>query len=250
MTKVKDTFYVGWGKIPQSLRLFLAIFAVSFVAMFAVSSFAISSTQSDPGEGSFMGQASAIGILQASPYPMLHVIQSERFEKGDTIILTGAGKRGVFERAVPLDGQVVRIAGLTLKRGDLNGMQLRGGKNGLRAEDQSGDLAITSEPLGRWRLSGEISDGKCSNGAMRPGTGLSHKACANLCLIGGTPPIFVSSSPVEGSQYLLMADENGDPVTSKILQYTATYVEVEGDIERRGDLLIFKITPQSIRVRR
>ncbi len=249
MRKVKDTFYVGWGKIPQSLRLFLAIFAVSFVAMFAVSSFAISSTQSDPGEGAFMGQASAIGILQASPYPMLHVIESDRFEKGDTIILTGVGKRGVIERAAPLDGQVVRIAGLTLKRGDLNGMQLRGGKNGLRAHDQGGDMVIASEPLGRWRLAGEITDGKCLNGAMRPGTGMSHKACANLCLIGGAPPIFVSSSPVAGSLYLLMADENGNPVTSQILDYTATYVDVEGDVERRGDLLIFKITPQSIRVR-
>jgi hypothetical protein len=45
-----------------------------------------------------------------------------------------------------------------------------------------------------------------------------------------------------------MADANGKAVTEDILKFTATYVEIEGEIERHGDLLIFKISPESIRL--
>lgn len=249
MAKTKDSFFVGWGKVPRDLRVFLASCALAVVAGFAVLSYAISSTQDDPGGAAFMGPASAIGVLQADPYPVLHVIESARYDRGQTILLTGGGKRGVVGRAAGLDGQVVRIAGVTLERGDLNGMQLRGGKNGLRKSDQPTDgFGVQTKKLGRWKLAGEICDGKCLNGAMRPGRGLAHKACANLCLIGDVPPVFVSSRPVEGSEYLLMADANGGPVTKDILGFTATYVEIEGEIERRGDLLIFRISPETIRL--
>lgn len=81
-----------------------------------------------------------------------------------------------------------------------------------------------------------------------PGQGLAHKACANLCLLGGVPPVFVSSAPVEGSEFLLMADADGKAVTEEILKFTATYVETEGEIERHGDMLIFKISPEIIRL--
>jgi len=203
MAKTKDPFFVGWGKIPNDLRVFLASLALSIVAGFAVLAYTISSSQSDPGSGAFMGPASAIGILQADPYPVLHVIESDRYNRGEAILLTGGGKRGVVDRAAGLDGQVVRIGGVTLERGDLSGMQLRGGTNGLRKDDSTSDgFTIKTEKLGRWKLTGEICDGKCLNGAMRPGKGLAHKACANLCLIGMVPPVFVSSAPVEGSAFL------------------------------------------------
>ncbi len=249
MAKTKDPFFVGWGRIPKDLRVFMLSLSVSVIVGFAVFSYAISSTQNDPGDGAFTGFSTAVGLLQADPYPVLHVITSKRYKPGETILLSGSGKRGVVKRADGLDGQVVRIAGVTMQRGDLNGMQLRGGKNGLRRDDTPGDgFAIRTEQLGRWRLTGEICDGKCLNGAMRPGRGLAHKACANLCLLGSVPPVFVSSAPVEGSVYLLMANADGGAVTREILDFTATYVEVEGEIERRGDLLVFRIEPQSIRL--
>lgn len=251
MAKTKDPFFVGWGKIPKDFKVFLISLTVSIIAAFAVLSYAISSHQSDPGDGAFMGPATAVGILQADPYPVLHVISSGRYQPGETILLSGSGKRGVVKRAAGFDGQVVRVAGVTMMRGDLNGMQLRGGKNGLRGDDTGADgFDVRVENLGRWRLTGEICDGKCLTGAMRPGRGLAHKACANLCLLGGVPPVFVSSAPVAGSEFLLMADANGKAVTQDILKFTATYVEIEGDIERRGDMLIFKISPESIRLAR
>lgn len=249
MAKPLDPFFVGWGKVPASLRQFLLICTVGFVIGFSVVAYAISSTQTDTGSGAFTVRANAIGILRADPYPVLHVIESESFDRGDVILLSGGGKRGVVERAAKLDGEIVRIDGVRLERGDLNGLQLRGGMRGLRkvdAPDATFDIEV--EQLGRWKLTGEICDGKCLNGAMRPGTGLAHKACANLCLIGDVPPVFVSSGPVDGSEFLLMADPNGNSVTNQILDFTAMFVEIEGDVERRGDMLVFKISPETIRV--
>ena len=247
MAKINDPFYIGWGKIPKDFKVFLISLSISIVAGFAVLSYAISSTQSDPGDGAFMGPTTVVGVLQVDPYPVLHVISGARYQPGETILLSGNGKRGAVKRAAGFAGQVVRVAGVTLQRGDLNGLQLRGGKNGLRGDDTGADaFEVRVENLGRWRLTGEISDGKCLNGAMRPGRGLAHKACANLCLLGGTSPVFVSTAPVEGSEFLLLADADGKAVTEDILKFTATYVEIEGEIERRGDLLIFKISPETI----
>ncbi len=249
MAKAADPFFVGWGKIPKGLKQFLLVASVSFILGFGIVAYIISSTQTDTGSGAFMGRANAIGILRADPYPVLHVIESENYDAGDVILLSGGGKSGVVNRAHGMDGEVVRVGGVRLERGTLNGLQLRGGMRGLRkvpSPDEAFEVEVTQ--LGRWKLTGEICDGKCLGGAMRPGTGLAHKACANLCLIGFVPPVFVSSGPVDGSEFLLMADADGNAVTDKILDYTATYVEIEGDVERRGDMLVFKISPETIRL--
>lgn len=249
MAKPQEPFFLGWGKVPKALRMFLAYCAAFLVIGFGGLSYLTASTQTDTGSGAFMGQTRVTGVLQEYPYPVLHVIDSPHFERGDTILLSGNGKSGAVGQAAGMDGQIVEARGFRMDRGDLHGMQLRGGKNGLRpAEDQDQNLDVNIEKLGRWKLSGEICDGKCLTGAMRPGTGLAHRACANLCLLGDVAPVFVSSGPVDGSEFFLISDENGEAVTKELLDYTAIYVEVEGDVERHGGMLVFKISPDTIKV--
>ena len=102
--------------------------------------------------------------------------------------------------------------------------------------------------LGSWRLSGEICDGKCYAGAMQPGTGLAHKACANLCLIGGTPAVFVAKGAVDGASFFMLSDETGEPLDERLYGITAVLLSAEGQIERRGDLHLFKIDADSVQV--
>ena len=71
---------------------------------------------------------------------------------------------------------------------------------------------------------------------------------ANLCLLGDVAPVFVSSGPVEGSEFLLMSAPDGGAVTQALLDYTAIFVEVEGDVERHGSMLVFKIAPETLKV--
>lgn len=251
MSGERDAFFIGWARPPAGLRGFLVACAVALFAVFAAAGYLVAATMDDPGSGAFRydwGRQSVVARLEARPYPVLHVIESDRYPAGTTLLLSGGGKRGVQDRSDALDGQVVQASGIMIARGDLAMMQLAGGEKGLApAVDRTAPAPVT-EALGRWRLTGEICDGKCYTGAMRPGRGIAHRACANLCLLGGVPPVFVSTAPVHGESFLLMADAAGGPVTQAVLDHVATLVEVEGDVERRGSVLVFRIAPKSLRL--
>jgi len=253
--KKYDGFFIGWSnKWPAGLKPFLPVIALSLIAGFAGLGFSIGATQDDPGDGAFrfdFGQQKVVGVLESEPYPILHVVESGLYKSGHTIMLTGIGKRGPGDRAVRLNGRLVEAEGVPLKRGELDMIQLRDGMDGLREAEVRPEGALGQRPepisLGRWRLTGELCDGKCLAGAMRPGRGLAHKACANLCLEGGLPPVFVSTGAIEGEVFFLMANAEGGPLDRAVLDHTAILVEVEGEVERRGALLVFRIDPRTMR---
>ncbi|MBL4628963.1 MAG: hypothetical protein JKY00_13205 [Roseicyclus sp.] len=250
--KPDDTpFFIGWATPDRRLWPFLiAVAVMAFVAAFSVS-YLVAATQDDPGNGGRMGPVQAVGVLQTQPYPVLHVLQSEQLAVGTTVLLMGQGKNGVQGRADPLDGQIVRVNGVRLNRGELNGIILRGGSNGVMVADGEVEGAMpVTEDLGRWRLTGEICDGNCLAGSMRPGTGLAHRACANLCILGGLPPVFVATDSVGGSEFFLVADADGGPMPDEMLDYTALLIEAEGRVERRGGMNVFLIDAASVELAR
>jgi len=84
---------------------------------------------------------------------------------------------------------------------------------------------------------------------MRPGNGLAHKACANLCIIGGLPPVFVSSGEVAGETFFLLADAAGRRLGEEVYDLVALTIEVEGNVERRDGLMVFSIDLARVTVR-
>jgi len=248
----RDPFFIGWAAAPPRLRGFLAACAVGLLALFGGVAYLVAATADDPGDGAFRfdwGTVSVTGVLEAAPYPMLHVTTSDRFPAGHTLMLTGVGKTGVQAGADAMNGRLVTATGVVLKRGDLDMLQVDGGPNGF-VPAEGAATRPEATPLGRWKLTGEICDGKCYAGAMRPGQGLAHRACAGLCLVGGVPPVFVATGAVEGSEFLMMGDASGGPVPDSIYDHIATLVEIEGEIDRRGGLLVFLIDAASIRTAR
>jgi hypothetical protein len=162
-------------------------------------------------------------------------------------MLSSGAKRGLGPRGEPLDGQIVQARGIVLERGSLDMLQVQGRADALTPVENAPDRPATvTEDLGRWRLTGEICDGKCLAGAMRPGRGLAHKACANLCLIGGVPPVFVSTQPVEGSEFLMLGGNGASDRPQALLDIVGEYVTLDGQVERRGDLLIFTPDLESV----
>ncbi|MEM6615543.1 MAG: hypothetical protein AAF619_03350 [Pseudomonadota bacterium] len=250
-----DGFFIGWANsVPRGLRLFLVLVSAVMIGAAGGLALAIGSTVDDPGNGAFrfdLGRQEVAGVLVAKPYPYLRVPAGADRTESQAILLSGQGKRGVQGRAEPLDGQVVEVSGVLLTRGTVDMIQV-GGPIGLRAsEDEVEPSAASYEPssptpLGKWRLTGEICDGKCYQGAMRPGTGLSHKACANLCIIGGAPPVFVSTAAVDGETFFLMGEPDDAPLSEWYQDYTGQLVTIEGDVRRVDDLLIFSIDPDSV----
>lgn len=248
----RDPFFVGYLPVPAALRPFLISVAVSFVVFLGVVGAVMGLSQDDPGDGAFRfdwGRQTVTGVLVGGAYPVVRVLEgSERVPEGHTLMLAGGGKTGVQARAEGLDGRLVTVSGVILKRGDLDMMQVRGGADGFAPAEGEAPILPLAEDLGRWRLAGEICDGKCLAGAMRPGRGLAHKACADLCIDGGVPPVFVSSQPVEGSEFLLITGPEGGPLPGAARHRIGQYVSVEGRIARHGDLLVFAIDPETLEV--
>ncbi|WP_087003332.1 hypothetical protein [Rhizobium sullae] len=239
-------FFVGYfKKVPADVRALMIGFIVFFVAGMASASVLLSLNTESPGSGSYADELHGehlIGTMEVRPYPILRV-PADGARPARAVMLAGSGKFGVDDRALPLAGKTAQASGIFVKRGDLV-MLLIGGEDDLKAaKPQMPALPVTPVPenLGSWRLTGEICDGKCSAGAMKPGTGLAHKACANLCISGGVPPVFVSTAPVDGHTFFLLASKDGGPMPAALLDKTGLPVVLEGDIERRDDLLIFKI---------
>lgn len=250
--KTKNTdFFVGYGKrLPEALRIFLPACAAILTAIFAIAGLLMGLSQSHPGEGGFrwdLGQQTLVGTLELNPVPVIHARATTRFPNGHTMMLTGQGKNGVQVAAAPLDGMLVEVKGFITERGALDMLvvdTLEAGKT----ESLSSDATLRSvTDLGLWRLTGEICDGKCVSGAMRPGRGIAHKACANLCILGGVPPVFVANGTVAGKSFFLMADELGQPLADRLGDLTAVPVEIEARVQRRGDLLIVLINPKAIK---
>ena len=244
-------FFVGYLPAPGPLRGFLVLVAALFIGGIAGAGYLMGAAQDDPGSGAFRfdyGRQTVTGVVEMVPYPILHVTQgNDRIAVGDSFMMSAGGKSGVDSRAMPLNGQLAQVSGIVLERGDLYMMQLRGGRNGLQAAE--GEVPdIPSEPQGRWQLTGEICDGKCLAGAMRPGRGLAHKACANLCLLGDVPPIFVSTQPVLGEEFLLVTGPNGTRLPREAYDWVAQFVTAAGNITKRGNILVWEIEPDTIRL--
>ncbi|WP_105438695.1 hypothetical protein [Neorhizobium sp. T25_13] len=239
-------FFVGYfKKVPADVRGLMIGFIVFFIAAMATTSALLSLNTESPGAGNYADELSGehlIGTMEVRPYPILR-IPADGTKPARAIMLAGAGKFGVDDRALPLAGKAAQAGGIFVKRGDLV-MLLIGGEDDLKAaKPQMPALPVTSavENLGRWRLTGEICDGKCSAGAMKPGMGLAHKACANLCISGGVPPVFVSTAPVDSHIFFLLASKDGGPMPAALLDKAGLPVVLEGNIERRDNLLIFKV---------
>ncbi len=233
-------FFVGWdARVPARLARF--VLGVAAVAICAMLLLALALGRAvDAGAGEIVGEVAISGILEIKPYPYLRAPPDAAHPAGHVVLLAGDGKYGIGVGNEKFAGHAIEARGALVKRGDLDMMIVSPG-DGLRPAAVS--VLNTSEPigLGRWRVSGEICDGKCTAGIMRPGAGVAHKACATLCVSGGVPPVFVATSPVEGAEFMLLAAADGGPAPAVMLDLIAIPVTLEGDIERRGDVAIFRV---------
>ncbi len=249
-------FYVGYlNQVPQPLAIFLMIFAAAFLGAMIGLAFSLSASVGDPGNARIVfeeGRQKLQGRLRLDPYPVLH-LPANGNQGPRAVLLAGPGKRGAGLKVAELDGQLVEVEGGLLRRSNIDMLQMRGPGSVRQLDTDAAHALEDYQPaparsFGRWRLTGEVCDGKCAQGAMRPGRGLAHKACANICLIGGTPPVFISSGAVDGESYFLLADSTGGPLADEVYDIVALIVEIEGEVERRDDLMVLRIDPGTVRV--
>lgn len=245
---MSEGFFIGWaGRTGAVLGRFLTVVALVAVAGSGLLGWAMSAGADDPAAG-LIGLApperiapevpegrTVQGVLEIGPYPLLHLDPTTAHPGGETLLMALWDKRGV-----PVDpaahGTRVSADGLLFRRGDV-GMLLHGGD--LVPVDGPTTLP-EAVPLGRWRLAGEICDGKCYAGVMRPGSGLGHRACAQLCFVGEVPIVFVAAEPVAGSRFFVLGDADGSTPGPDIRHLIGVPVVLEGAVERRGGVLVLR----------
>jgi len=187
------------------------------------------------------------GTLIVDPYPLL-VARSEAAASSPTVYLVvEMGKHGGRADLSALSGRSVTLSGWLLERDGRRLIELEPGEKSVRLDSDDPPLRVERKKLGPVALEGEIVDSKCYLGAMKPGEGKTHKACATLCIRGGMPPMLVTPSPAGGRDYLLLIDASGGKLSSDFWPLISEPVQVTGELESLGDLRILRLLPNQIR---
>jgi hypothetical protein len=250
-------FFIGWaGTAPPRLRRVMAGVALLLLAAFLALGTGLGAIADDPAKAGFAlapGQLpfplpeteTVSGRFVATPYPMLIVPPDNTHPRSRTMLVAGGGKYALPADYAHLDGRLVRASGFITARGTI----------AMLATDSLPELlpdaappAPAIEQLGRWRLTGEICDGKCASGAMRPGIGLAHRACAVVCIAGDIPPVFVPTAPVAGHAFLLVKGPDGAKMPASLHDHVGLRIRLDGEVERRGDILVFRADPATLRL--
>ncbi|MGG5822543.1 Rieske 2Fe-2S domain-containing protein [Falsiroseomonas sp. HW251] len=246
-----EPFFIGWARsLDPALRRVVLLAALGFALGMPALGVVLGATAGDaagptfatvPGEAvlpDLPAPAALRGVLLDGPYPLLHLPAETPGGRSRTLLLARDGKLGAQPDARALHGRLVSAEGFVLRRGTIE--MLVAGEPLKPVADTPGPAVPAPVPLGRWRLQGEICDGKCAAGGMRPGTGIGHRACATLCLDGELPAVFVPSRPVAGHGFLLLGDAAGGPALPAFRDLVGRRVTLEGEVERLGDILVFR----------
>jgi hypothetical protein len=251
---MNDEFYIGWEKkaAPGLSRAnrFLVIGLLTVALLVAA---LLATAQHLIGVSVFEWGAvkKFSGILEMYPYPHL-VVPRPGLTGGQagysSYYLVAPFKHGLDRgRFSPLDGKNVSLQGTLIYRG--NQTMVEAIPESIKAEGPAtAPLAGTETVrLGRQTLSGEIVDCKCYLGVMNPGQLLPHRACAIRCISGGIPPVLLVRPKDGPTIYLLLVSSDGKPVNQQVLDLVAEPLEITGDVERQGDLLIMRSDPATYR---
>jgi len=90
-------------------------------------------------------------------------------------------------------------------------------------------------------------DSKCFLGVMNPGQLTPHRACAIRCISGGVPPVLLVRQKDGQAIYLLLDSAESKPVNKEVLELVAEPVEITGEVEQQGELLIMRADPRTYR---
>lgn len=244
-------FYVGYlEQAPAELAAFLKPRIILVLILLPVLLGGIGWAQKKmvPSLFEFGVEREFVGWVTAEPVPSLVSLRpgnSVHCGAVSTYPLVEFGKFGAAGVAAEFDGQRVRLRGSLVHVDDQTMIELAAGGVTL-FDDAMRRPEGRVESLGQHRLEGEIVDSKCYYGVMNPGSGKVHRACAARCISGGVPPSFLVRDDQGGRMTLLLVDEEGRSLGSRVIDLVGRPVSIGGEVVRHDDLLVFQTDPQTI----
>jgi hypothetical protein len=252
-----DEFYIGWeDKAPPVLSQRVRRGVVFLLALATVLGVLLAVAQRTIGVSVFeWGQVKSFsGILRSQPCPHLLVPRpgvGGRQASYSSYYLVKPFKFGLDAETVSrLDGQAVSLKGTLIYRGSQTMIEVADDSiKPADAPEKARSTAPFALPvtLGQQTLTGEIVDSKCYLGVMNPGALTPHRACAIRCISGGIPPVLLVRQANGPALYFLLVSRDGRPVNKQVLNLVAEPVQITGEVQRQGELLILRADPITYR---
>lgn len=245
MTDHKD-FFIGWADTPPAAdrRFFLGAGLCTLAATGGLG-FGLAKAQKNAGPGTWdQGDLREWrGTITADPFPMLRTVDENGAPR--TALLGCLNKCAVRPKIDYLSGGEVVVKGSAIVRGPHLMIATMDHGEWIRAattdDGPAYDLSFpTPTLLGAADLKGEILDSKCWFGAMRPGEGKVHKACAALCIRGGLPPALYVRSLRATSRLMIIVDADGRAHGDGLLPLVADPIKTAGNVYAHEDLLFLR----------
>lgn len=246
-TPKTDEFYVNYASVPPSYRRFLLRFIPLLVVGAIVFAVFLPVIHDQFNPGKIQGSQDLEGLLVAEPVP--HLVVPRPGDTGSKVpfsryILSGTGKTAPRASVLEFLGQWVTLKGIVVSRNQLSVIAAQS------AEPLEPPEGVTIDPsngtvLGQYALTGEILDGKCYPGIMKPGQGKTHRACAIRCINGGVPAVFRVHNNRNDVMYFLLADEQGQAVSDRILDFVADPVAISGTVVQYDDMFVLEADPET-----
>jgi len=241
--------YVGYLPLPARHARFLRVFVPAALWTLAALAGVSVWQMRDPGEAVWNTGAVErwTGTVVVEPYPRL--VMADEDGSVRSLFVVEQGKFGSRARLNEWDGKRVTLTGWLLERDDRRIIELEPG-DGAVADAGVGPVpALEAQALGEIEVEGEIVDSKCFLGAMKPGDGRAHRACAVLCIRNGIPAILVRAIEGGGREYFVLTNAQGGSAADLVLDKVGLPVRVKGRATRFGDLVMFAVEPGSVALR-
>ncbi len=256
-----DDFYVGYLPTPKSHASTLRIIVPALLLSMAGIASLVAYSQRDPGTGSWNSATEQFsGVAIAHPAPMLIVNGTHGPQ---ALLLVEEGKHGSLSRIASFNGKHVDITGTRISRKGRTIVEIAAGTESVKVSQVRDTSSVEADALfaqprptsDNVILRGEIIDSKCYHGAMKPGEGKAHKACATLCISNGIPAMFAATSADGTLSFYLLAIRNAGQADAQsktqfdadTLSKIGELVEVSGSVSRIADLDVLTIEPGSVR---
>jgi len=226
----REHMYVIYRPLPAALLTLVLAVAGGLAGLVVGAGAGAAWGQRDPGPGVWntTNTQTINGTIVADPYPMLLPSDGSA-----GVLLVGVGKVGPPQDVRDAVGMVASITGYLLERNGLRTLEVQS----VEAKESASTPARPVLDLGTAVITGEILDSKCYLGAMKPGNGTGHRACAILCIEGGIPPMLAWRDSLGKMQYALVVGADNTPMNTQHLQHVGHLTNITGALHSRDGWL-------------
>jgi hypothetical protein len=256
MAERGDGFYVGYAaSAPPAIRRFVRRAVAGVLGATAALALLLAALQRPfaPSAFEYGAEREFVGWVRESPTPLLLVPGPDCEElcapTSSYYLTRYQTKQGAADLVRGLEGRQVRLRGVLVYFEDQTLLDVVPGSVEPIEAAAAGPItapAAEVRDLGPHTLEGEVVDGKCYLGVMRPGLGKVHRACAARCISSGSPPLLVVRDAQGRLAHLLLVGSDGRSLQRELLPFVAEPVRVTGRVLRYDDLLVLRTEPRAI----